>query len=139
MDKQNSYNHEFARINSVIDNNFRSQYTLFQPIVEHKLNIITIKKETKASLATFLQCACFYPVKSIFLKALKKNTFTTWPELTIDLVRIHLVPNITTTFGNQRYDKHSLQSTKILFWKNLTDIKNKIKNWQKKRTTQSQH
>ena len=78
-----------------------------------KLNVIIRKKEPKANLATFLHGACWSPVKSTFLKAIEKNHFTTWPGLTTKLITRHLLPNLATTLGHQRHDKHSLQSTKL--------------------------
>ena len=78
-----------------------------------KLNVIIRKKEPKANLATFLHGACWSPVKSTFLKAIEKNHFTTWPGLTTKLIKRDLLPNLATTLGHQRHDKHSLQSTKL--------------------------
>ena len=122
-DKQDSYDHEFARTNAVIDDNIKSQYALLQPMADHKLNVIIRKKKTKTSFATFLHGACFSLVKSIFITALKENHFTTWPGLTANLVRKHLIPTIATTLGHQRHNKHSLQSTKLPFSQNITEIK----------------
>ena len=77
-------------------------------------------------MATFLHGACFSLVKSTFLTALKKNYFTTWLGLTVKLVSRHLIPTTVTTLGHQKHDKHSLQSTKLLFFPNINEIKDRI-------------
>ena len=77
IDKQGSYNHEFVRMNAIIDDNIKSQYALRQPMSEYKLNVI-IRKKT--SLVTFLYGACFSLVKSTFLTVLNKSHFTTRPD-----------------------------------------------------------
>ena len=38
----------------------------------------------------------------------------------------HLISTIATALGHQKYDKHSLQSTKLPFSPNITEIKNRI-------------
>ena len=43
----------------------------------HKLNVIICEQQTKEDLANVLHAACFSPVKSTCLQAIKNNHFTT--------------------------------------------------------------
>ena len=73
-DRKKLYNHEFARLNAIIDDNIKEQYAMLKTSENHKLNVIIQKKEPKANLATFLHGACWSPVKSTFLMAIEKIT-----------------------------------------------------------------
>ena len=56
----------------------------------HKLAVIIPKKQTATELIRYLHAACFSPVSSTWLQAIKHNNFLTWPGLTSDLVSKHL-------------------------------------------------
>ena len=73
-DRKMVYNHEFARSNAIIDENIQHQYSILQPVQEHKLNVIIRKKEPKANLATFLHGACWSPVKNTFSSGYKEKS-----------------------------------------------------------------
>ena len=87
LDRQQLYDHEFAAMNAIIDENAKTKYSILQPIDNHKLNVVIRKKEPKSNLAAFHHGAVFSPVKSTFLTAIEKNHFTTWPGLTDKLVK----------------------------------------------------
>ena len=131
IDRQQVYNHEFSRMNSLIDENVTTQYAILQPIAEHKLNVVIRKKEPKANLAAFLHAACFSPVTSTFLTAISKNHFTTWPGLTEKLVKRHLIGTQATTLGHQRHDAQGLHSTKLPFSLNPEEIKTRLEQLKK--------
>ena len=76
-DRKKLYDHEFARMNTVIDDNMPDQFSTLRLNQEQKLNVIIRKKEPKANLASFLHGAAWSPVKSTFLTAIEKNHFTT--------------------------------------------------------------
>ena len=48
---------------------------------DHKLNVILRKKQTHVELASYLHAACFSPVPSTFIKAIKKDTSKAGPVL----------------------------------------------------------
>ena len=73
-------------------------------VSQPSINIIIQKNETKSNLINFLHAACFVPVKSTWLKAIKNNHFATWPGLTPTLVWKHLIPSITMAKGHLRQE-----------------------------------
>ena len=77
-----------------------------------KANVILRKKQTHVELARYLHAACFSPVTSTFVKAIRKGHFKTWPRLTSHLVEKHLPPSVATTKGHMVQEKQHLQSTK---------------------------
>ena len=42
------------------------------------------------------------------------------------MIKRHLLPNLATTLGHQRHDKHSLQSTNLPFTDTIQEIKKRI-------------
>ena len=50
----------------------------------------------KVELAQYLSGACFNPVPSSFLRAIRHNHFTYWPDLTGNLISKHL-PKVEAT------------------------------------------
>ena len=127
LDRQQLYDHEFAAMNAIIDENAKTKYSILQPIDNHKLNVVIRKKEPKSNLAAFHHGAVFSPVKSTFLTAIEKNHFTTWPGLTEKLVKKHLIGTQATSLGHQRHDAQGLQSTKLPFTQNPQAIAERIK------------
>ena len=65
-------------------------------------------------LATYLHAACFSPVPSTFVKAIKNNHFSTWPGLTADLINKILPKSIITDKGHLNQQRKNLQSTKSI-------------------------
>jgi hypothetical protein len=51
-------------------------------------------------LINYLHAACFSPVKSTWIKAIKNGHFTSWPGLTEHAVEKHLSKSTSTTKGN---------------------------------------
>ena len=95
----------------------------------HILALIIWKNETKHDLATFLTAACFNPVKSTLLHAIKNNHFTTWPGMDEKFIRKYLTPSILSAKGHLNQERQGLQSTKRLlniFTSTNSDIKEKI-------------
>ena len=72
--------------------------------------MIIQKKKTHTELAQYLHTACFPPVHSTFLKAIKKNHFKTWPGLTPDILK-HLPTSASTVQGHLHQEQQNLQST----------------------------
>ena len=64
------------------------------------LNVIIRRKQTHSELADFLHAACFSPVVSTFLHAVKNNHFITWPGLTPQLITKHLTKKIAAAKGH---------------------------------------
>ena len=59
------------------------------------ISVIIHKKNTHTELAQYLHAACFPPVKSTFLKAIKRQHFKIWPGLTTEVVN-HLPKSVST-------------------------------------------
>jgi hypothetical protein len=74
-------------------------------------NTIIHKQTTKTQLASYLHAACFSPATSTLLKAIQRGYFTTWPGLTVDLIRKHLPPQPATIKGHLDQEAQGLQST----------------------------
>ena len=76
------------------------------------LSVILRKNQTHIDLVTYLHAACFSPVKSTFLRAIKNNHFTTWPGLTEDIINKSLEPSLASAQGHLNQERQNLQSTK---------------------------
>jgi hypothetical protein len=68
--------------------------------------------KTKGDIVTYLHQACGSPVNSTWLKAIAAGFFTTWPGLTIDLVRKHLPKSIATAKGHLQQQMQGICSKK---------------------------
>ena len=93
------------------------------------INVIVRKTGLKSELAQFLHGACFSPVVSTFVKAIKNNHFTTWPGLSEKLITKHLPPAIATSFGHQNKERQGVQSTTKVnnkYQRTLNEIKKKF-------------
>ena len=58
------------------------------------------QRSTKASIITFLHEALFSPVKSTWLRAIRRNHFITWPGINATDVTKHLHPTIASAKGH---------------------------------------
>ena len=68
--------------------------------------------EAKAELAQYLIGACLNPVSCTFLRAIKRNYFTSCPGLTCNLISKHL-PKVEATFKSRLdQEQKNLRSTK---------------------------
>ena len=68
----------------------------------------------KASLIEFLHKAMFSPVKSTWLRAIRRNHFVTWPGINSIDVGKHLAPSLSTAKGHlDRKRKNIRPSRKI--------------------------
>ena len=85
----------------------------------HHLNVIIRKNQTKQDLVRYLYAACFSPVPSTIVKAIKNNHFSTWPSLTTNLITKTLPKCIESAKGHLNQERQNLQTTKI----NLQPIK----------------
>lgn len=93
------------------------------------LNVIIRRKQTHSELADFLYAACFSPVISTFLQAVKNNHFITWPGRTPQLITKYLTKKIATAKGHLNQERKHLQSTKTNphdYTKYIDSIKNNI-------------
>jgi hypothetical protein len=64
-------------------------------------------------LINYLHAACFSPVKSTWIKAIKNGHFTPWPGLTEHDVERHLSKSTSTTKGNLNQQRQHERSTKV--------------------------
>ena len=73
-------------------------------------NVYELNK--KRDIVTYLHKAAFSPVPSTWIEAIDKGFFNTWPGLTAQLVKKHLVKSPATVKGHMRSIRQNLRSTK---------------------------
>jgi hypothetical protein len=64
-------------------------------------------------LINYLHAACFSPVKSTWITAIKNGHFTSWPGLTEHAVEKHLSKSTSTTECHLNQQRQHARSTKI--------------------------
>jgi hypothetical protein len=64
-------------------------------------------------LINYLHAACFSPVKSTCIKAIKNGNFSSWPGLTEHTVEKHLSRSTSTTKGHLNQQRQNSRTTKI--------------------------
>jgi hypothetical protein len=64
-------------------------------------------------LIDYLHAACFSPVKSTWITAIKNEHFTSWPGLTEHAVEKHLSKSISTTKGHLNQQRQNSRTTKV--------------------------
>jgi hypothetical protein len=126
----------FKRLNYLIDHNIcddqiarqlTEDRNSFQAVriapQTNALNVIIHKKKTHLELAQYLHAACYSPVKSTFQRAIKNGHFTSWPGLTVDVIKNHLPRSVATVQGHLHQERQGLQTTKQTSQSTLTEIK----------------
>ena len=73
-------------------------------------NVYELNK--KRDIVTYLHKAAFSPVPSTWIEAIDKGFFNTWPGLTAQLVKKHLLKSPATVKGHMRSIRQNLRSTK---------------------------
>lgn len=69
---------------------------------------------TIADTVAYLHAAAFSPVMSMFVAAIQKGFFATWPGLSADNVRTHLPKSIATALGHLDQQRKNLRSTRLV-------------------------
>jgi hypothetical protein len=64
-------------------------------------------------LINYLHAACFSPVKSTWITAIKNGHFASWPGLTEHAVEKHLSKSTSTTKGHLNQHRQHARSTKV--------------------------
>jgi hypothetical protein len=64
-------------------------------------------------LINYLHAACFSPVKSTWITAIKNGNFITWPGLTEHAVEKHLSKSTATTKGHLNQQRQNARTTQI--------------------------
>jgi hypothetical protein len=64
-------------------------------------------------LINYLHAACFSPVKSTWITAIKNGNFSSWPGLTEHAVEKHLSKHTVTTKGHLNQQRQNARTTKI--------------------------
>jgi hypothetical protein len=64
-------------------------------------------------LIIYLHAACFSPVKSTWITAIKNGNFSSWPGLTEHAVEKHLSKSTSTTKGHLNQQRQNARTTKI--------------------------
>jgi hypothetical protein len=72
-------------------------------------NVYEHKK--KADIVQYLHKAAFSPVKSTWIQAIQAGFYTTWPNLTVEMVEKHLEKSPATVKGHLRQIRQNLRST----------------------------
>jgi hypothetical protein len=64
-------------------------------------------------LINYLHDACFSPVKSAWITAIKNGNFTSWPGLTEQSIEKHLSKSISTTKGHLNQQRQNARTKKV--------------------------
>jgi hypothetical protein len=64
-------------------------------------------------LINYLHAACFSPVKSTWITAIKNGNFSSWPGLTEQAVEKHLSKYTSTTKGHLNQQRKNARTTKV--------------------------
>jgi hypothetical protein len=64
-------------------------------------------------LINYLHAACFSPVKSTWISAIKNGNLTSWPGLTEQAVEKHLSKSTSTTKGHLNQQRQNTRTTKV--------------------------
>jgi hypothetical protein len=67
----------------------------------------------KKDLINYLHAACFSPVKSTWISAIKNGNFTSWPGLTEQAVENHLSKSTSRTKGHLNQKRQNARTTKV--------------------------
>jgi hypothetical protein len=67
----------------------------------------------KKDLINYLHAACFSPVKSTWITAIKNGNFSSWPGLTEHAVEKHLSKSTSTTKGHLNQQRQNARTTNI--------------------------
>jgi hypothetical protein len=67
----------------------------------------------KKNFINYLHAACFSPVKSTWITAIKNGNFTSWPGLTEHTVENHSSKSTSTTKGHLNQQGKNARTTKI--------------------------
>jgi hypothetical protein len=67
----------------------------------------------KKYLINYIHAACFSPVKSTWIAAIKNGHFTSWPGLTEQAVENHLSKSTSTTKGHLNQKRQNARTTKV--------------------------
>jgi hypothetical protein len=89
-----------------------------------------VQNNSRKDLINYLHAACFSPVKSTWITAIKNGNFSSWPGLTEHAVEKHLSKSTSTTKGHLNQQRQNAITTKITDTKVVTqetDIDHGIK------------
>jgi hypothetical protein len=64
-------------------------------------------------LINYLHAACFSPVKSTWITAIKNGNFTSWPGLTEQAVEKHLSKSTSTIKGHLNQQRQNARTKKV--------------------------
>jgi hypothetical protein len=70
-------------------------------------------KNNQKDLINYLHAACFSPVKSTWITAIKNGYFTSWPGLIEHAVEKHLSKSTSTTKGHLNQQRQNARTTKV--------------------------
>eukprot|EP00978_Attheya_sp_CCMP212_P005970 scaffold13447_cov59-Attheya_sp.AAC.3 len=74
-------------------------------------NVLT--EATKPQLIQYYHAACFSPVQSTWIRAIKRGAFKSWPGLSVKAVQKHsTTKSVSTTLGNMHQTRQGIRSTK---------------------------
>jgi hypothetical protein len=70
-------------------------------------------KNNQKALINYLHAACFSPVKSTWIKAIKNGNFLSWPGLNEHTVDKHLSKSTSTSKGHLNQQRQNARTTEI--------------------------
>ena len=81
------------------------------PIQQQPESLNTLAARSNPELEKWYHTALFIPVKKTLPQAIKNSHFTTWSNLTVELMN-HLPPSMATTKGHMKQIRKNIKSTK---------------------------
>jgi hypothetical protein len=69
--------------------------------------------DNQKDLINYLHAACFSPVKSTWIKAIKNGNFSSWPGLNEHNVEKYLSKSTSTAKGHLNQQRQNVRTTKI--------------------------
>jgi hypothetical protein len=88
--------------------NFKKRFETHQVQCNHAHD-----NSNQKDLINYLHAACFSPVKSTWITAIKNGNFTSWPGLTEHAVEKHLSKSTSKTKGHLNQQRQNPTTTKV--------------------------
>jgi hypothetical protein len=87
-------------------------HTTTTPVqINHPMANNVYDHKKKADIVQYLHKAAFSPVKSTWIRAIQAGFYTTWPNLTVEMIEKHLKKAQATVKGHLRQIRQNLRST----------------------------
>ena len=105
-----SYHNYYAAFD---DNNENTDNTMAHVVTTEGVHVLNNLEQltTKSDIINYLHMSMFSPVKSTWVKSIRKDHFITWPGVNAPDVSKHLLPTIATAKGHLDRKRKNIRST----------------------------